>query len=226
LTISRRPNPPLLRTTSRRGLRAGVRRMSFRVQPRAKSDDPAFARCRHRHRAVADFSRSEQPWCCAKRSGVDLDGDRAIAGVSGFGHADRGRRHPPDRDQVRRVQMIRPHHRAIEIGKLSTTSMRRCRLSANSTPKSLHPERNSFPKRSESPAWAQRARQTRKSRVSLAAKTGAAPDSDQSIQQRGRENLVCPNLSVPNSIVFSLRSLAGYPSLVSHLVLIQVAPTA
>jgi toxin ParE1/3/4 len=47
--------------------------MNFRVQRRAKSDDPAFARCRHRHRAVTDFSRSEQRRRCATRFGLDLD---------------------------------------------------------------------------------------------------------------------------------------------------------
>jgi hypothetical protein len=71
LTISTPRNPPFPWMTSRRGLRAEVRRMNFRVQRRAKPDDPAFARCRHRDRAVAAFFRSQQPWRCATRFGVD-----------------------------------------------------------------------------------------------------------------------------------------------------------
>jgi hypothetical protein len=139
--------------------------------------------------------------------GVDLDGDRPIGRVSGLGHAERGRRHPPDRDSVRRVQMIRPHHRADRDRKTLHHVDAAVPLVDEQHAKTIAPGAQFVPKTQRVARVGAASTPNEKipgfaslTRVTLAAKTGVAPDSDQSIQQRSWENLVYPNLSVPNQL--------------------------
>lgn len=56
---------------------------------------------------ITSLSRSKQSRRRATRTGGDLDGDRPIAGIPRYGHADGGRRYSPDRGPVWRVWLYR-----------------------------------------------------------------------------------------------------------------------
>jgi toxin ParE1/3/4 len=56
--------------TSRSGLQAGAPTTNCRLQPRARSDDPTFARRRHGCRAVTDFLDQNNPDAARRASAL------------------------------------------------------------------------------------------------------------------------------------------------------------